>query len=171
MSIYVLRSDNLVKIGFSNDLRKRVQAIISTIPMAVEFVGHMPGDREVEAHLHSVFNAHRFSGEWFVETPAMASLFDMLLTKGLPEIERGEPDVKRTGSTADIAVWSNRIRSESAHRWPEFSHGGRVTALANHLGWNQNRAKDVYYADKRIALRGFEVRALAQFCSELERAA
>lgn len=169
MSIYVLRSDNLVKIGFSNDLRKRVQAIISTIPIAVEFVGHMPGGREVEAHLHSRFQAHRFSGEWFVETPEMAGLFDALLTRGLPEADRGEPDVKRTGSTAEIAEWSNRIRSEAANRWPELSHGGRVTALANHLGWNLNRAKDLYYADKRIALRGFEVRALEQFCSAFER--
>src|SRR6187551_1500485 len=84
MSIYVLRSDNLVKIGFSENLRNRVQSIIATIPVPVEFVGHMPGGRDFEAHLHEIFAESRFSGEWFVESDKMRSLFETLLIARLP---------------------------------------------------------------------------------------
>src|SRR5690606_37164476 len=84
MTIYVLRSDDLVKIGFTDDLHRRVQAIIAAVPVPVEFVGYMPGTREVEAHLHRQFAAHRFSGEWYVETPDMRRIFGGLLIQRLP---------------------------------------------------------------------------------------
>jgi hypothetical protein len=85
MSVYVLRSDNLVKIGFSDQLSTRVHTIIQAAMVPVEFVGHMPGGREVEAHLHSLFADRRFSGEWFVESREMRILFDALLIPKMPE--------------------------------------------------------------------------------------
>jgi hypothetical protein len=155
MSVYVLRSDNLIKIGFTDDLRARVGAIISGVPVAVEFVGHMPGDREVEAHFHNLFDAHRFSGEWFVETREMRALFDTLLIPNLPP--RPTPKLrgpKRTGD--DVIDVAQTLRAVAAAQWQADSHSTRISNLAEALGWNRTRVKDCYYADKRVAVRAFE---------------
>lgn len=157
MSIYVLRSDNLVKIGFSDDLRKRVGGIVSTVPVPVEFVGHMPGDREVEAHLHERFAAHRFSGEWFVETPGMRAVFEAILTPNMPELDSGPKAARRIASGIDVIGMSDRVRDTAVDRWPRLSHAQRVDQIADDLGWTRNRVKDLYYADSRIAIRSMEM--------------
>lgn len=159
MSIYVLRSDNLVKIGFSDRLRNRVQSIISTVPVPVEFVGHMPGDREVEAHLHSVFAISHFSGEWFVETEAMRALFDTILIPRLPQPETAK-QIKRTVEKTSTQLVSQRVKEEAANRWPNKSKAKIIDALAVDLGWSRTRTRDFYYADPRIALRAFEMQGI-----------
>lgn len=157
MSIYVLRSDNLIKIGFSDDLRKRVGAIISTVPVPVEFVGHMPGDREVEAHLHERFASTRFSGEWFVETPEMRVAFDALLTPNMPEQEAKPQAARRIAAGVDIASMSQQVRDKAADTYPRLSASERIDQIAKDLGWTRNRVKDLFYADSRIALRSMEM--------------
>lgn len=160
MSIYVLRSDNLVKIGFSNGLRKRVGNIISMVPVPVEFVGHMPGDREVEAHLHERFASTRFSGEWFVETPEMRAAFDAILTPKIPEMEAKPKAPRRIVSGIDIKGMSEQVRDAVVDRYPRLSHAQRIDQIANDLGWNRNRVKDLYYAESRMALRSMEMEEL-----------
>lgn len=169
MSIYVLRSDNLVKIGFSDNLRQRVQSIISSVPVPVEFVGHMPGGMDLEAHLHERFAAHRFSGEWFVETDDMRAAFDAILTPRLPEQEKEESKKKRI----DVSVvndLSARIRTAIANRWPHLSKADRITALAGELGWNATRVKDLYYHDPRVAIRAFELAEIEEWLSAAQPA-
>lgn len=162
MSIYVLRSDNLIKIGFSDDIRARVGSIVSGVPVPVEFVGHMPGGRDVEAHFHSLFDANRFSGEWFVETREMRVLFDALLIPKLPSPPpRRDSDPKRTSN--EVAEVSESLRLSAAERWPADSHATRITNLANALGWNRSRVKDCYYRDPRVAMRAFEKEEVAAF--------
>ncbi|WP_455271206.1 GIY-YIG nuclease family protein [Rhizobium herbae] len=156
MSIYVLRSDNLVKIGFSDNLRNRVQAIVATVPVPVEFVGHMPGGRDLEAHLHEIFDASHFSGEWFVETEAMRSLFDMVLIPLMP-IPETQEEIKRTAEKTDTQKISQQVKDAAVERWPTKSKSEVINALAIDLGWSRTRAKDFFYADPRIALRAYEL--------------
>ncbi|MDW9574716.1 hypothetical protein GOB36_26690 [Sinorhizobium meliloti] len=156
MSIYVLRSDNLVKIGFSDNLRSRVRAIISSVPVPVEFVGHMPGGKEVEEHLHSIFAASRFSGEWFVESEEMRAVFETLLTPRLPDPERPK-QIKRSVEKTSTQQVSLNVRDAAAHKWPTKSKSEIVDALASDLGWSRTRTRDFYYADPRIALRAYEM--------------
>ncbi len=155
MSIYVLRSETLMKIGFSEDLPNRVRSISAAIPLPVVFVGHMPGGREVEAHLHQTFSASRFSGEWFVETPEMTALFATILIPELPLI----PTRKSTQRQADfeaLKAISDGVRRAAESRWPLLSKAERVKKLSTDLGWNHGRAKDLYYQNKRMSLRASE---------------
>lgn len=162
MSIYVLRSAELVKIGYSADLRQRVASIISSVPVPVEFVGHMPGDREVEAHLHERFAMSRFSGEWFVETDQMRQVFDAILTSKLPEpAKTTNKSVKRARDNSTATIVRDQLRRAAAHRFPQSSHGDRITSLADLLKWPRSRVKDVYYGDKRMSLRAAELDDLA----------
>lgn len=162
MSIYVLRSDNLVKIGFSDNLRHRVQSIIAATPVAVEFVGHMPGGKDVEKHLHEIFSASNFSGEWFVETDEMRRLFDVLLVPRLPRPQTAK-QIKRSAEKTSTKMLSARVRSAAAWRWPNKRKTEIVTELAAVLGWSSTRTKDFYYANPRLSLRAFELKEVEEW--------
>jgi len=164
MSIYVLRSAELVKIGYSANLYKRVGSIVSGSPVAVEFVGHMPGERDVEAHLHQRFAAHRFSGEWFVETDEMRSVFVAILTPKMPQpLPPKGPIGRRERDHSAVLVFKDRLREAGARLFPMENHAGRTIALANALGWPKSRVKDVYYGDMRVSLRAIETEELNAF--------
>lgn len=166
MTIYVLRSDNLVKIGFSEDVSTRVRAIIASIPVPVEFVGHMPGGADVEKHLHDRFGSSRFSGEWFVETPAMAGVFDALLIKGLPQPSKPEKyGVRAKTEERLLSEICETLRGRSARKWPDSSHATRISLIANDLKWPRNRVKDLYYADPRVSVRQSERDAIDAWSS------
>lgn len=156
MSIYVLRSDNLVKIGFSEKIRSRVQAIISAVPVPVEFVGYMPGGRDLEKHLHETFSDTRFSGEWFVETAAMKAVFETILIARLPRSERPE-QIKRAAEKTSTQELSSKVKETAISSWPGMSRAEMIQKLASDLGWSGTRARDFYYADPRIALRAYEL--------------
>lgn len=164
MSIYVLRSDNLLKIGFTDDIRGRVQSIISMIPVPVEFVGHMPGGREVEAHFHHIFRESRFSGEWFVETAEMRLAFEAILIPGLPSAPT-DKSAKRVAEIRKMSALSARIKDAAASRWPSLSKGERLSRFQSEIGWNKARAKDAFYAHPKMALRGFELEELEAWLS------
>ena len=168
MSIYVLRSDNLVKVGFTDDLRQRVQSIIAAVPVPVEFVGHMPGGRDVEAHLHERFAAHRFSGEWFVETDQMRAVFETILTPRLPAAPETEKEKKRRGAVSELKATSARLRGTAEHLWPLLSQADRLSAVAEELEWTRSRVKDVFYADPRVAIRAHEQAELDAWFSKIE---
>jgi len=170
MSIYVLRSDNLVKIGFSDDLRTRVHSVIAAVPIPVEFVGHMPGGREVEAHLHSVFSKQLFSGEWFVETELMRQVFETILTARLPDLperERRDRLAQRQGQK-DLSF---EVQKAAQSAWPHKKAAQRVSALSAALGWKLSRTKDFYYADDRMSLRGLEQKQVEEWLLKDKEAA
>lgn len=170
MSIYVLRSDNLVKIGFSDNLRNRVQSIVSTVPVPVEFVGHMPGDRDMEKHLHDIFDASHFSGEWFVETPAMTVFFETILIPNMPQIETVKQQ-KRKAEQSETKSVQERVRQVANARWPLLSKADQVLAIAAALGWTRSRAKDLFYGEPRMVLRAFEQADLDALLSSVEEPA
>lgn len=170
MSIYVLRSDNLVKIGFSDNLRNRVQAIISTVPVPVEFVGHMPGDRDMEKHLHDIFGASHFSGEWFVETTAMTALFETILIPNMPQIETTKQQ-KRKAELSEMKSVKAKVRLVANSRWPLLSKADQVLALASELNWTKSRTRDLFYGDPRMVLRAFEQADLDALLSSIDEAA
>ena len=169
MSIYVLRSDNLVKIGFSDSLRQRVRAIIAAVPVPVEFVGHMPGDRDVEKHLHARFAAYRFSGEWFKETEEMRAVFSALLTPNMPAPMTPRAERRSSNRDAQFAL-ADRVKSEAFLRWPGKSKADVVLDLAEIFGWPKSRTRDFYYKEPRIVLRGVEFQDVSAWLEAREPA-
>lgn len=157
MTIYVLRYGSLLKIGFSSELAKRVKAIMSSIPGEVAFVGHMPGDRDVEAHLHARFENARFSGEWFQSTPGLEAFCELVLIKEMPVepviVGRGK---RRPEATEEAIRIKARLREYAATRWPQATHAVRAGRLADALGWLPSRLRNFYYADERAVLRATE---------------
>lgn len=161
MAIYVLRYDHLIKIGFSDQLAIRIRTIMATTPAPVFFVGWMPGGRDLEAHLHERFAPNHFSGEWFIETEEVRQVFSAILDPCMPESPASRPEEMRKLSGEGVRKWSGALRSFAAREWPEMRHRERIKALSQRLGWTQSRVRDLYYSDRRIALRAVEERELA----------
>lgn len=161
MSIYFLRFGDLVKIGYSSSLATRVQAIITGIPGDVQFVGHMPGERDVEAHFHEVFGASRFNGEWFLSTPRLEALMASALNHSMPAIDKAITSGKRRLDANDAwATAGDRVRDFAARRWPTLNHRDRLVALTKELGWRPRRVRSLYQRDPGLTLRTVEAEDL-----------
>lgn len=80
----------------------------------------MPGNRDVEKHLHEKFATSRFSGEWFVETPAMRVVFEALLTPHMPVITPREKVQKRT--SGELAALSEEWMAGLREVFPRFGN-------------------------------------------------
>lgn len=85
MSIYFLEADGLIKIGFSEQVKSRVINILGYQRYGGNFLGHMPGDRALEKHLHTRFAEHRDYGEWFRPTDAMRAFIATVADPIYPE--------------------------------------------------------------------------------------
>jgi hypothetical protein len=64
-----MSGENLVKIGVAEDPKSRVESFRIARP-DIKLLGHIPGGREVESHLHQRFSHARIErSEWFEMTP------------------------------------------------------------------------------------------------------
>lgn len=168
MSVYFLRYGNLIKIGYSGSLGHRVRSIMSGVPGHVEFVGHMPGDRELEAHFHQMFADSRFNGEWFVSTEPLEQLMAAALIKELPSIDLTVSVHGRRLDASDAwATDSARLRSYAARRWPGHPHKGRIVELARVLGWRHRRVRSLYHNEPGLTLRTVETDDLSRLFKAL----
>lgn len=91
MSVYFLRSRDLIKIGFSDNVAARVAAQITSNPFGCAFIGYMPGGREVERHLHQKFAEHRAHGEWFRENEGLTRFIAEMAFSDMPDARELTP--------------------------------------------------------------------------------
>lgn len=64
--VYVaVRDDGAVKIGFTSDVKRRVEELRKESRAAVQLVACVPGGKPRELSLHARFETARLDGEWF----------------------------------------------------------------------------------------------------------
>lgn len=65
--IYVFKTSNFVKIGFSNDIPRRLKELQAANPELITLVGAVPGTMALEHAIHRKLRAHRCEGgsEWY----------------------------------------------------------------------------------------------------------
>lgn len=165
MSIYFLRHGDLIKIGYSTNLGLRVSAIIAAIPGDVTFLGHMPGDRDVEAHFHALFHDQRFSGEWFHTSPRLEALVDAALIPDQPKPDYHASFLGHRRRDRDDQ-WSStsvRVREFTARRWPLMNLKQRIAAAAQELNWSHRRMRSLVNNEPGMTLREVEAEDLAEW--------
>lgn len=70
--VYFARSTNgLIKIGYSNDLRRRMRELSCETKTTVTVLASFPGDRIDEYLTHYRFHESHVRGEWFRPSPAL----------------------------------------------------------------------------------------------------
>ncbi len=57
--------DGLIKIGFTTNVKLRLQKLRSQTPNTLKLLGTIPGTRRDEARFHDRFYSKRVWGEWF----------------------------------------------------------------------------------------------------------
>jgi hypothetical protein len=63
--VYFVESSGKVKIGYSNDIKRRIVSFKVALPSDVSLLFLIEGGIEVEATLHEKFKDHYSHGEWF----------------------------------------------------------------------------------------------------------
>jgi hypothetical protein len=65
--VYFVREDcgGPIKIGFSNDVYRRVKSLSTQAGRRMSLLAAMPGGRDEERRLHERFSGSRVLGEWF----------------------------------------------------------------------------------------------------------
>lgn len=71
--VYFARLGNRIKIGISYDPEERAKSLNA------ELLGHIEGDRDLEAKLHREFNDLRTRGEWFKAKMPLLERIEALL--------------------------------------------------------------------------------------------
>ncbi len=74
--IYALRDpDGLVKIGYTEDLRRRISELQTGNPRPLLLLGHRPGTQVDERQIHHDHADDRVAGEWFIESASLMYSF------------------------------------------------------------------------------------------------
>lgn len=68
MAVYLIKSDNFIKIGYSETPLSRASSMQTGNPHELELMAVIPGDTGLEAYLHERFADLWVRGEWFEYT-------------------------------------------------------------------------------------------------------
>lgn len=63
--VYFIAQNNMVKIGYSKDVKKRIKSLKTASPYPLILLGYIEGDKQKERELHNQFIDYKQSGEWF----------------------------------------------------------------------------------------------------------
>lgn len=77
--IYFLSSGDLIKIGFSDDVKRRINSIRHMSPIPLTLLGFIPDDQRKEHAIHKRFDYLRSHGEWFRKTPELERFVEKAL--------------------------------------------------------------------------------------------
>lgn len=86
--IYFIRAVNsgAIKIGVSNDPRRRLESMQTGSPEPLELLGVLPGGVDEERRLHQRFAAYRIHGEWFRGDETLTRAIEVLTLKPIDEL-------------------------------------------------------------------------------------
>lgn len=86
--IYFIKCEGFVKIGYSNNIDKRLAKFRCENPFELILINQMEGDRSVELDLHYYFKDYHHRGDWFFIQDDMYSI------KKVPTFHLNEKKIK-----------------------------------------------------------------------------
>lgn len=66
--VYFLSSGELIKIGRTKDIHRRISCIKTMSPLPITLLGFIQGDKSKEKAIHNKFSNIRSHGEWFFKS-------------------------------------------------------------------------------------------------------
>lgn len=153
MSVYFLESNGLIKIGYSTDVRRRVDQVIRTQRCGGKYLGFMPGDRKVEKHLHAVFADHREFGEWFRSSEEIMAFISSACSADYPD------ECAAGASASDRLKQLDEFYAEQAGDLIRlYTNGSKnrqlLSMLAETIGVATHRIEEVYAGDATSVTAG-----------------
>lgn len=71
-----------IKIGWTSDMKGRIQSLQSGLPHPLVVLLELPGTPSRERDLHISFNEHKLNGEWFARHPEIMDFIKIHKTDG-----------------------------------------------------------------------------------------
>lgn len=85
MIYFLKRADQLVKVGYTDNFKKRLY-VLESEHGKLDLLGWMDGDRKLEKQLHARFDSDRATLEWFRQSDALLAFIAENTTTESPEI-------------------------------------------------------------------------------------
>lgn len=149
--LYIIKSRNLYKIGKTNSLEQRLEAIRSTNPHDVELVHSAKFDKAIpiEKALHKFFKTKRVSREWFALSNEDVSKIRQTIVK----IKKANTHVHKTFRLGLLnqKKTQKRIPQETS-RWVKKSRSSVVIVHAA----ESNEGFDNYFSDLGLSTLMFK---------------
>jgi hypothetical protein len=92
--IYFLRMNDRIKVGFSTDVKGRLNYWRTTLPYEVELLGAIDGTRKLESEIHGRLAEYGVKKEWFRDCATVRAVIDDLLKRGPAAVEMSRPQKK-----------------------------------------------------------------------------
>jgi hypothetical protein len=128
MAVYFLRGGDLVKIGTSNNPRRRIDEIKTGSAVELSLLQVIDGGRDVERGLHTRFADQRSHGEWFFFRDDLRAFIEGL------EGEKAAPAFTRADVSKSFADGVNHALGELWHRCTGRVNHGLPASVADWLG-------------------------------------
>lgn len=90
--VYLVKGGERLKIGYSADIRLRIQELQTGCPVVIEFVGALVGaTHDDERKLHAKFDEYRIHGEWFEYGTGLADFVALVRTNQRHGLSNSNP--------------------------------------------------------------------------------
>jgi hypothetical protein len=83
-SVYFFEAGGLIKIGFSRNLKNRIQTLRDGLPYDGTLLHTIVGTERMESFLHARFATDKVRGEWFNRSAALLEYIDLLKAGHVP---------------------------------------------------------------------------------------
>ena len=85
--VYFIGGGDLIKIGFTNDLKRRLKTLRATSPVPLKVLCVIRGGKLRETAFHETFAHLRAHGEWFRPAPELLAYIAILKARPLEPVE------------------------------------------------------------------------------------
>jgi len=76
--IYLIEHDSRYKVGYSNNIRRRVKTFNTSHATPCKIIAVVPGDRTLEQEVHKKLVLYHVRGEWFTNSKKVLDLITYL---------------------------------------------------------------------------------------------
>ena len=140
--VYFIKVNNRVKIGYSNNMDKRINGLKTSNPYSneIELLLLIDGERDIEKKLHKKFSDIRICGEWFLYSSEIKEFIKSNIDRNIT--------ISLNDNTSDI----NLIK--------QIRHNNKLTLsdIANILNITPQGVKDTEdaFLNKSISIKRLE---------------
>jgi hypothetical protein len=120
--VYFAKAGDRIKIGFSTNVEKRLRALGTGSPQAIQLLGVMPGSKRLERTIHEDLKAHRQHREWFTDCSAVREALSRLpLEMPAPQEKvrqrRERPNYQPRGELSSVGSAMNAYLDDLVQRF------------------------------------------------------
>ncbi|WP_313030430.1 GIY-YIG nuclease family protein [Brucella sp.] len=179
MTVYfITRKDrqDMVKIGYSDNLTVRLWALAASFPEGIELLATAEGGREVEKVFHKLFDICRVEGEWFKRTRELdKAIAGLGISPEFPQKDFVPKTITEGNGTENDQEIARNLLITIMQSTPSISVGKSLYDAYEYLSavnpqWSQRRVRAIFHREAN-SIQHFEVRNLKEVLGNIQLAA